>query len=33
MKNLIENNQSTYEAFQTDANTQLESGNKRSAQG
>jgi len=28
MKNLIENIQSTFESFQTDANTQLENGNK-----
>ena len=28
MKNLIENIQSTYESFQTDANSQLEGGNK-----
>ncbi|WP_300441617.1 histone H1 [Christiangramia sp.] len=28
MKELIENIQSTFESFQTDANTQLENGNK-----
>jgi len=28
MKNLIENIQATFESFQTDANTQLENGNK-----
>lgn len=28
MKNLIENIQSTFETFQTDANAQLEDGNK-----
>lgn len=28
MKNLIENIQSTFESFQTDANAQLEDGNK-----
>lgn len=28
MKDLIENIQSTFESFQTDANAQLESGNK-----
>lgn len=28
MKNLIENIQSTFESFHTDANTQLENGNK-----
>ncbi|MCM4161537.1 histone H1 [Antarcticibacterium flavum] len=28
MKNLIENIQSTFESFQTEANAQLESGNK-----
>ncbi|SHJ20090.1 Histone H1-like protein Hc1 [Mesonia phycicola] len=28
MKELIENIQSTYESFQTDADSQLESGNK-----
>lgn len=28
MKKLIENIQSTYESFQTDANAQLEDGNK-----
>ena len=28
MKNLIENIQSTFEAFQTDASTQLENNNK-----